>query len=45
MAVSDIRSPWPPFLLTPMDWDTLYRRVTGQEPATTVPEAGGECPE
>jgi hypothetical protein len=36
-----------PFTLQPMDWDALYRRVTGQEAATTVPEAvtDGTCPE
>jgi len=30
-----------------MDWDVLFRRVTGQEAATTAPEAvtNGTCPE
>jgi Bacteriophage Sf6, terminase small subunit-like len=36
-----------PFKLSPIDWDALIRKVTGQEPATTVPErgTGGECSE
>ena len=31
-----------PISLSPVDWDSLYRKVTGQEP--TVPDARRECP-
>src|SRR5262249_47391228 len=36
-----------PIVLTPVDWDEVYRRVTGQEAATAVPEAVTDrtCPE